>query len=244
VATAVARALERPAVTDDLSALVTTEAFAALDLEARITAKLPAGLHELVGALVGGVRAGVERRLAGLLGDADVRQVIVTLVRVAHRSLMALLEGDGLGDGLSVREGEVSLNLLPLVGLGMRAAQDIGFLDDVVVPELTADGDPAQQVADLEAALGADLPAGFGQLVVYRTGDVASETSTLAAAQPSHRRHPRLRRCAGDRDHQVRQRGYTASPAGASSRVSRSCHSGRGAIGLLGDLPVPVAKAM
>jgi hypothetical protein len=183
VAEAVDSALQRPAVVDDLAAYVTAQAMEAVDLEARVVAVLPDPLTDLAPALVGGIRSLVERETASLLADDDVRRIIVTVVERGHRSLMALLEGDGLADGITVRDGEVSVNLLPLVGLGLQALVDVGFLDGVVVPELDASGDPTEQIALLESAIGRDLPADFGQLVVYRSDAVSSATATVAAAQ-------------------------------------------------------------
>jgi hypothetical protein len=48
---------------------------------------------------------------------------------------------------------------------------------------LAADGEPAQQIAALEAAFGRDLPAEFGQLTVYRSDGLAKAGETVAAAQ-------------------------------------------------------------
>ena len=51
------------------------------------------------------------------------------------------------------------------------------------VPELTADGDPGEQAAELSSALGRDLPAGFGQLVVYRSDNIKSSQAAVETAQ-------------------------------------------------------------
>ena len=96
---------------------------------------------------------------------------------------MELLQGDGLVDGVSVVEGEVTINLLPLVGRGLTRIQEFGLLDDVELPTITADGDPDEQIADLEAALGRDLPDDFGQLVVYRSDRLADAQAAVQSAQ-------------------------------------------------------------
>ena len=51
------------------------------------------------------------------------------------------------------------------------------------MPELTADGDPDDQIAALEDATGRDLPADFGQLVVYRSETLADRQASLQSAQ-------------------------------------------------------------
>jgi hypothetical protein len=97
--------------------------------------------------------------------------------------MVKLLKGDGLVDGLSVKNGEVTANLLPLVSRGLVAAQGIGLFDNVNVPVLTADGAPTDQIAQLEKAFGRDLPADFGQLVVYRSDRLAAASASLSTAQ-------------------------------------------------------------
>ena len=76
---------------------------------------------------------------------------------------------------MSVDNGEVSINLLPLLSRGLLAIQDLGVLADARVPVFTADGDPAEQQAELSVAIGRTLPADFGQLVVYRSEKLAIE---------------------------------------------------------------------
>ena len=61
-----------------------------------------------------------------------------------------LLEGDGLADGIDVTDGVVTLNTLPLIGRAIGQVQELGVLTSVELPELTADGDPTEQIAALE----------------------------------------------------------------------------------------------
>ena len=96
---------------------------------------------------------------------------------------MRLLEGDGLVDGITVVDGAVTLNLLPLLDRGLTRLQSFGLLSDVELPTLTADGDPQQQVAELESALGRDLPEDFGQLVVYESDRLADAGASVDSAQ-------------------------------------------------------------
>jgi hypothetical protein len=70
-----------------------------------------------------------------------------------------------------------------LIGRGLTRLQDIGLFSDLDVPELTADGDPADQIAALEDATGRDLPDDFGQLVVYQSDTLAERQASLQNAQ-------------------------------------------------------------
>ena len=63
---------------------------------------------------------------------------------------------------------------------GLQELSDLGVprLDNI--PELTPDGDPSQQIAQLEEATGRDLPDDFGQLVVYRSDRLANAQESVS----------------------------------------------------------------
>jgi hypothetical protein len=94
-----------------------------------------------------------------------------------------VLDGDGVADGVRIDGDEVQVNLLPLVGLGLRDVQSLGYLDGLEIPSLSADGDPVEQIAALERLAGRDLPVDFGQLTIYRDEAVAKASETVQTAQ-------------------------------------------------------------
>jgi len=75
------------------------------------------------------------------------------------------------------------VNLLPLLSRGLERLQDRGILTSVDLPELARDGDPEEQIAQLEDAIDRDLPDDFGQLVVYSSDNVADSKAAVARAQ-------------------------------------------------------------
>ena len=183
VAELVGDALEEPEVQAALARYLTETVASAVDLDAVVTSILPDQLARFAPAIAGGAETVVERRLTEVLGTETVHDIVTTVVERAHRRAMRLLEGDGLVDGITVQNGEVTVNLLPLVGRGLEAVQSAGLLTDVDLPELTADGDPDQQIAALSAALGRDLNPDLAQLVVYRSESLDSAQETLQNAQ-------------------------------------------------------------
>ena len=183
VAGAVESALEEPEVTIAFAGYLTDQVFAVADVEAAVEQVLPDQLDRLGPVIAGGARTIVQNRLETVLANETTQAVIVAVVERSHQALMRLLEGDGLVDGITVVDGEVTVNVLPLVSRGLQAVQNIGLLDGVVIPELTAEGDPAAQAAELEQAFGRDLPDGFGQLVVYSSESLADGQESLARAQ-------------------------------------------------------------
>jgi hypothetical protein len=183
VGDAVEAAMAEPEVTAALAAELTDRTIEAVDLERRIDDLLPDDLSPLAPALVGGVRTAIDDRLEDVLAAESTRALVVRVAEGSHARLMRVLDGDGVADGVTVSDDAVQVNLLPLVGLGLREVQDLGYLGDVEVPELTADGDPEEQIAALERSFGRDLPVDFGQLTVYRDEAVAKAGETVETAR-------------------------------------------------------------
>ena len=162
---------------------MTQELFTAVDVDALLSEVLPDSLDRLAPTIAGGLQAAVDRGLTEAFSNPEVQEIIINLVRRAHAAAMRLLEGDGLVDGITVVDGAVTLNLLPLLDRGLTRLQSFGLLSDVELPTMTADGDPQQQVAELESALGRDLPDDFGQLVVYESDRLADAGASVENAQ-------------------------------------------------------------
>jgi hypothetical protein len=176
-------ALAEPEVTEALADRVSQEVFAAVDVEALLENVLPSSLDRLAPVMTGGLQAAVDRGLTEAFESPEVQDLVINLVRRAHSAAMRLLEGDGLVDGITVVDGAVTLNLLPLLDRGLTRLQSFGLLSDVDLPDLTADGDPQQQIAELESALGRDLPEDFGQLVVYQSDRLSDAQASVESAQ-------------------------------------------------------------
>ena len=109
--------------------------------------------------------------------------MIVAASERAHDRVMKVLEGGSLTDGANVENGEVSLNLLAIIGNGLQSLQDAGLLTRVDLPELDTSADPADQIAQLEDAIGRDLPDDFGQIVIYESEQIAAAQEAVARAQ-------------------------------------------------------------
>jgi len=177
-ADATAAALEEPEVTRALSEVVADQVIEAADLDGFVSGVLPEQLVPLTPLIEGGARYLVVNVTDEVLQSDRVQTGLVELVRLAHGAAIEVLEGDGVVPGLSIDQGEVTFNLLPLVGVALDQIQSRGLLRSIDLPELAFDGDPNQQIRALEGSLGRTLPPDFGQLVVYR-GEVVSEASEL-----------------------------------------------------------------
>ena len=183
IAVTVYEVLGEPEVADALATFVVDEVAAAIDLGTRLSDALPARLDALVPMVLPGLESRVTERLSEVIQNDDVRRVLAVTVGRAHAELVRLLEGDGLIDGITVEGGEVTVNLLPLFTRALTLVQGFGLLDDLDVPEIDRSGDPTEQIAELESALGRDLPDDFGQVVVYRSDALGSASETIASTQ-------------------------------------------------------------
>ena len=183
VADAAAVAIDAPGVTEALSIHLTDELMTALDLTDRLDSVLPGPLETLSPVIAGNTESLVQTQLDNVLQTAGVQDVLVEVVRRAHTQFVEILESDGKAGGLDIEDRTVSVNLLPLVTLGLEKIQDVGILTNLDVPQFTPDGDPSEQIAELEARLGRDLSEDFGQLAVFKGDAVSSGSSALQTAQ-------------------------------------------------------------
>jgi hypothetical protein len=183
IGNAVADALAQPAVEDGLAQWATDQIVTAIDVDARVKQLVPDQLSGLEPTISAGVTQAVDRLMTKVMSDPRVQEVIANAAERAHARLLQLLQGDGLFDGVKVVDGDVTVNMLPLIGRGLTRLQDLGLFDNLQVPDMTADGDPAQQIAALEQATGRDLPDDFGQLVVYHSETLRGAQTSLQKAQ-------------------------------------------------------------
>ena len=123
----------------------------------------------------------IEDRVSNRLADPDTRDTLVSIFERSYGAFLDVMKGDGLSTASPSTHGEVTVNFLPLVADGLQTLQGFGLLDDATIPELTRDGEPAQQISQLEDGLGRDLPDDFGQIVVYRSDSLAEKSETLSA---------------------------------------------------------------
>lgn len=172
------RALEQPEVIDSMSLVLADELMVALDADTFIDDVLPSQLDFLQPILSNGARALTARAADAVLSDPRTQDLLVSIAREGHAGVMRILSGDVAIPGVSVEDDTVSVNLLPLFVRALEAVQGLGLFTDVAVPQLPAGGDPAEDIAAVESALGRDLPDDFGQLVVYR-GQAVSEAGTI-----------------------------------------------------------------
>ncbi|MGB3411731.1 MAG: hypothetical protein WBA45_11075 [Microthrixaceae bacterium] len=173
-------------VRSGLADFVTAQALSLIDVEELIASVLPdrlSRLSPLAPMIAGSVEANLHTRVESLLATERAAELVDFAARSAHSSAMRVLSGQSPVGGVSVGDGEVRLNLLPLISRALIGAQGLGVLDRLSIPEFGRDGDPLDQLDELSAVLGRPLPADFGQLVIYRGSQVDRAQTTVSLAQ-------------------------------------------------------------
>lgn len=183
VSKAVDTALQDPEVTGALADRISEQIVEAIDLESLVDQRVTGSLEPLRPVLSEAAHQLVRGTVVRLLEDDRVRTVVVRSTEEAHRRILTVLERGSLVDGVTTTDGEVTVNLLPLMGRVLGSVQDRGLLRGVTLPVLEPGGDPAVQRRQLSAALGRELPEEFGEIVVFRSDAVAKADLLVGRAQ-------------------------------------------------------------
>jgi hypothetical protein len=181
----VAPLADDPAVQASIATKLTDQVFSALDVQGTISDAL-VSLGEratvLAGPLTTAVKGFVRDQVEKVVASDAFKTFWVEANRFVHTQVLAILRGEG--DTVSVSEGKVLLNLLPLVNLALGSIQTVAsdlVGRDVILPTITEGEVPSASIAKLEQTLGIDLPDNYGQIVVYDSEDLAALQKTLYA---------------------------------------------------------------
>ncbi len=178
--------IEEPAVVDALSTRAATAIVDGLDLETRIRdalvniEQLPDQIGALAAPITDAIEGRIKQRVTTILETDRAQQLWVEINRVAHQAIVNVITGN-TREGVSVENGTVTIDLIPVIELGLGAVEDL--LSDVLGRPINLPDpgslDPANVAAAkqrIESALGIQLPEDFGQIVVF-------QSDRLAAAQ-------------------------------------------------------------
>lgn len=133
---------------------------------------LDLGLADLADPIASGIETRIRDRISAFVSAPETTEALVRVVTVAHERTMLLLrdELDQLPN-IVVSDGEVRLNLVPLVAAAIRSLvdDDVEVGVDGEVPVGDADEPPDESISRLSAAIGARLPPTFGQVPLMTT---------------------------------------------------------------------------
>jgi ABC-type multidrug transport system fused ATPase/permease subunit len=177
-------AFEDPEVFDAVVATTSEQVVDLLESSGALDDVVPDRFERIEPLLRGAAETVIQDQVANLLSSDAAFTLFETAVQHAHGRAIELLQGDGLGDGVSVESGEVTLNLLPLIGLAVERLQDRGLVSsDVDVESALDSGSVQDQIDELADRFGIDLPDDLGQIVVYDSDSVADAEAIVDQAQ-------------------------------------------------------------
>jgi hypothetical protein len=186
VVKAVDKAASDPQVIDALSARITLEIMSLVDVTGLVQSVLPSQLDGLAPIIEGALTNQIETEVTKVVGSDAGRRILESSVRLAHAQAIRLLEGGGLSpdSAFSVQDGQVVLDIVPLVVAGIEALQRNGVISDrfdftEIAQNITSD----KKVQALARVFGISVPENFGRIVLLDSKAVDDASATLASAQ-------------------------------------------------------------
>jgi hypothetical protein len=180
----VAPIASNPTVTAALARTATDELFTALDPQQLVQSALPTKAAFLAAPITNGIKGFVQDQVNAVLNTAAFQQIWVTANRVAHEALLKVLNGQA--QALQVTNGQVVLNLVPLLNrvLGAVQTQASALLGkDVTLPTLTGNELPSAACAKISAALHRPLPTTCGQIPLFPADKLTQAQRVVRAFQ-------------------------------------------------------------
>ena len=135
---------------------------------------LPTDAQVLAGPIASGLEDGLAEVVDDVVQTDEFQAVFETAIRVSHEEALLILDGDG--DVIESKDGQVTINLLIVVNdVIQAAASDLSAVlgTNITVPTISPDDVPADQIAELESALGVQLPADFGHVTLFQSDELA-----------------------------------------------------------------------
>ena len=176
------------AVTDGLAVRLTTDVFAALDVQSRVQEaleaipQLPDGAEALLaGPLTASAESLVQDKVKAFLASPAFDELWLQLNTRVHEKVVALLDGDlDQLPNLEVADGQVRLNMLSVLAevlqqVAQGGAESLGL--DVTVPDIPPDLATPEALSSLGSALGITLPADFGQVTIMSEAQLSDYQS-------------------------------------------------------------------
>jgi hypothetical protein len=183
----VAPLAEDPAVQESIATKVTAQIFATLDVETTISDAL-AGLDEratvLAAPMTNAIQGFVQEQVLRVVQSDAFATFWTEANRFVHTQVMAILRGDT--ESVSVVEGKVLLNLVPLINLALVQIQGVAtdlVGRDVTLPTIEPGSAPGPAVQALAQALGVELPDSYGTIEVYDAQDLEALQQALFSFQ-------------------------------------------------------------
>ncbi len=158
-------AAQNEAVVEAVSTRLADQVVEAVDISGRLDEVLP-GLGTIIARPIEeALQQFLQERTATVMRSDEFQTIWVEANREVHSRVVAVLRGEA--QNIEIENGQVTINLLPLVSLVLQSVQDtlsqiLGRPIDIPILDLP----PDQLIPALESALGIDLPDDLGLITV------------------------------------------------------------------------------
>lgn len=169
------------AILEPLGDYLTVQIMDAADIQRRMQDALPRVLDPVAIPIAAGAETYVHGLVDRSLHSERFRTAWVEMNRFAHTQMVKAIEGTGTVVQTG-NPGTVSINLLPIVNWILDQISDGAsslFGRPLDLPEVTSGELPEQTRARLSSVLGRELPADFGQIVVYQSDQLGALQSAM-----------------------------------------------------------------
>jgi hypothetical protein len=172
--------IEQPEVAAAVGDAAAAQLVDALDLEERLVTRLPEEFAVVAGPVSNAAQQYLSQGVATLVQTEQFDSVWDAALAAGHRVSIGVLSGRDT-TAVENSNGVIVLDVTPVVNVALAEGAD--FVSDLLDRDITAPTVSAENVdtalAALEEQLGTDLPADFGQVVLF-------ESENLAAAQQAY----------------------------------------------------------
>lgn len=163
-----------PAVAGALATELGQQIIDVANAEERVADALPEEATALAPPITTALGQLLEQTLIRVLESDQFESVWIAVNRVAHESLVAILDG-GRGP-LEVSGDAVQLDLLPLVADALSSVADevAGLLGDGEIPSIDPETPRDVEIEALSEFFGVEVPEDFGQITVFESSELAT----------------------------------------------------------------------
>jgi hypothetical protein len=167
--------LEDAKIRTAISDYLVNELFTNVDVAGQLRAVLPPQAQPIAGPIAGGLRELAFREAPQLLARPRVQEAWKQANLVAHKQLLAILNGGGSTVGTT--NGDVTLNLRPLVD---QLAAQAGISKQVNAARAQLNGGAGTAVQN---RLGVTIPSNTGKLVIMRSDQIRTAQDVAKAVK-------------------------------------------------------------
>jgi len=176
--------IEDPAVAEVVGERAAAQLVTALDLQERVAQALPPEAAVVAGPITNAAQKYLAEGATKLVETDQFQQAWDTSLAAGHKLTIGVLSGADT-TAISNDNGVIVLNLTPVVNTLLTEGSQ--FLSDLLnrqinPPTVTSDNIDAA-LAELEKALGVDLPSDFGTVTLFSSDDLAAAQSYYQAAK-------------------------------------------------------------